>query len=765
MASYFYTNFVPTLLDALFIFLALEFCYPHALTNVNCIGAEREALLKFKQDLIDPSRNLSSWTGKHCCEWEGVKCNHRTSHVSQLNLIGRGLGGKIDLALSELRRLKYLRLGNNNFNGHMPNQCGNFKHLEFLSLSHNSILDRIPSNIVQLASLRYLDFSYNNLSGNILESIGQHRNLELMHFILKFLSLSHYSISGHIPSTIGQLSSLRILDLSHNNLSGNIPESIWGLYNLEVINFGHNRLDGVIKELHLANLTNLIWLSLNWNDLVINVSASWVPPFQIKTIDLSNCKVGPEFPIWIQTQRNILILYLSNASILGEVPHWLPDILSNIEFLDLSGNMIRGNISEIFVKKVPQLKMLLLSANNFSGDIPKSLCMSHELVYLDLSKNQLSGRLPQCLGMLLNSLQWISLRDNKLNGQIPSSLCGLKHLKVLGLHKNGLNGVLPKCLLKQDLAILDLSDNLFTGRIPPFSSRLFGVIDLSKNYFTGDIPLQLCQLHKLQYLSLAHNNLSGVIPPCFSNFSQMWANSTNTLYLDEMREIPIMVNIKRTSLEFTSSLRYLFSIDLSSNTLQGQIPEGLNRLAQLQNLNLSRNKLIGKIPSDIGNLRYLESLDLSNNKLSGEIPSSISRLDFLSCMDFSFNNLSGHIPSGSHLSTLEDQSVYRGNNGLCGAPLLKVCPGDEYNEMERQYDHNSNEDESNEGGFVVNWFYSGSGSGFAVALMGFCGILHVNQTWRIYYFQTLDRIIKKLLIGRLIIMVWFKGAFQFQLCK
>ncbi|KAK2632173.1 hypothetical protein EUGRSUZ_L01907 [Eucalyptus grandis] len=274
----------------------------------------------------------------------------------------------------------------------------------------------------------------------------------------------------------------------------------------------------------------------------------------------------------------------------------------------------------------------------------------------------------------------------------------------------------------------------------------------SRNYFTWDIPLWPCQLHKLQYLSLAHNNLYGVIPPCFSNISLMRADSIDTSYAEDMLKIPIMVNIKGTSLEFTSSLQYLFSVGLSSNTLEGQISKGLTRLARLENLNLSQNKLIGKIASDIGNLRYLEPLDLSNNKLSGEIPPRISNLDFLSHMNFSFDNLFGLIPSSNHLSTVEDQSVYRSNNGLCGAPLMKICSGDD-------------EDESNEGDFVVNWFYSGLGLGFAMALMGFCNILHVNQSWRISYFQTVDRIIKKLLIGRLIIMLWFKRALKFQLCK
>ncbi|KAK1257633.1 hypothetical protein QJS04_geneDACA024287 [Acorus gramineus] len=113
-------------------------------------------------------------------------------------------------------------------------------------------------------------------------------------------------------------------------------------------------------------------------------------------------------------------------------------------------------------------------------------------------------------------------------------------------------------------------------------------------------------------------------------------------------------------------------MDLSTNSLDGEISESIVNLVELQSLNLSENHLTGKILTKIGNMKSMLSLDLSRNNLSELIPPSLSELNFLEDLNLSFNNLSGRISTGSQLQTFTNAS-YIGNYDLCGPPTSNKC--------------------------------------------------------------------------------------------
>ncbi|KAK3199606.1 hypothetical protein Dsin_023021 [Dipteronia sinensis] len=66
----------------------ISFC--NGSTYVGCLQSEREALLRFKQDLNDSSNRLASWSwiDDHgdCCKCAAVVCNNFRGHVLELHL-------------------------------------------------------------------------------------------------------------------------------------------------------------------------------------------------------------------------------------------------------------------------------------------------------------------------------------------------------------------------------------------------------------------------------------------------------------------------------------------------------------------------------------------------------------------------------------------------------------------------------------------------------------------------------------------------------
>ncbi|GLJ37145.1 hypothetical protein SUGI_0753280 [Cryptomeria japonica] len=194
-------------------------------------------------------------------------------------------------------------------------------------------------------------------------------------------------------------------------------------------------------------------------------------------------------------------------------------------------------------------------------------------------------------------------------------------------------------------------------------------IYLSSNILQGNFFLTSFQnMTTISTLDLSYNELTITIEPD-------WIPSTvhfYTVYNLDISNNSLFGNVP----DWLGILPHLAYLSLSHNILQGLVPSSLkisdfyqldlHGNLNLQLLDLSQNEFMGSIAVDIGNLLpTIEILSFSGNNLSGDIPSSIDLLQQLDVLDLSKNKLFGKIPSSiTNCSTLTRLNL--ANNGFIG---------------------------------------------------------------------------------------------------
>ncbi|KAJ9540183.1 hypothetical protein OSB04_026689 [Centaurea solstitialis] len=657
-----------------------------------------------------------------------------------------------------LCNLTYVDLRANYFTGSVSGlldnlcECSSPK-LEYFALSANLVSGRLPDRLGHLENLSTLDLAFNYISGVIPYSLGRLSKL-------KELMLNVNSLSGPIPDSIGNLTSLDWLEISFNNFNGSLPKSVGQLGKLTYLSVHHNSLTGVLTEDHFVNLTQLttIWAEANTLTLELRVD-NWIPPFQLERLRIGSWKLGPRFPSWIRSQKNLINLDIANAGISDIVPSWFWISFPDVSFLNMSHNNIRGMlIGDLMLApnavvdlsdnqfegplpgKFNELDLVLLdvSNNNLSGSLEPFLCPSLEnerqLLVLDLADNNLSGVIPDCWTNW-QALSVVKFENNYLSGELPQSVGNLSSLQSFNIRNNKLSGKLPASLLNlKSLQIIELAENEFTGRIPlsiDGEGTKLKLVSLRSNMLEGEIPDELCRLTSIQILDLAHNNLSGTLPTCFHNFSIMSGRQKSSAIV--LYDLPFQVQVlgsaslvaKGREFEYSTILYLVTTLDLSGNKFSGPIPVEIMGLLGLRWLNLSGNHLTGRIPEAIGEMGLLESLDLSANELDGRIPSSMSKLTTLNWLNLSSNKLTGEIPTSTQLQSFNESSFMA--NTLCGPPLAEVCNKNTVPPRDSDGEDDDEDDESDgvKWGFIVSIVV-----GFIIGFWGLVGPLIVSEVWR-----------------------------------
>lgn len=453
---------------------------------------------------------------------------------------------------------------------------------------------------------------------------------------LQYLDLSNNQFVGPIPDRINDLWGLNYLNLSRNNLTGWYPGSTYNLNQLKKMDLRQNFLNGSVESL-LSVLRNVEYVDLSGNSFTgsLALSAQNVSSLAntVQYLNLSgNNLAGGFFTADVmQLFRNLRVLDLGDNGINAELPTMAT--LPNLRVLKLGSNQFYGSIPVELLQGPVPLVELDLSNNQFSNSIQE--VNSTTLITLNLSSNALSGSLPPSLGNCILA----DLSRNMLSNDIRVMENWGANLEVLDLSSNNLTGSISNWTLFQRLTLLNFRNNSLVGSMPielGTSPRL-ATLDLSSNKLDGRLPASLFKSQTLTNLNMSGNHLNGRIPIGASGTGELLALPSS---------LPIEV------------------LDLSDNSLTGNLPSDVGNLGRLRLLNLARNQMSGDLPSELNKIDGLEYLDLSNNNFNGKIPDKLSSR--LEVFNVSYNDLEGTVPE--NLRHFPDSSFHPGNN-------LLILPG------------------------------------------------------------------------------------------
>ena len=452
-------------------------------------------------------------------------------------------------------RLIQLILSNNDLEGDLPREIGDFDKIEEIVLRNNRLSGPVPLELGGLQNLLILNLGLNYLTGLVPERIGDISTLRELH-------LDGNQLIGMLPTSLTNLIGLRVLRIGGEvqPLCAPVDPFVTSWLNALSIFDGKVCASSAILSFDGQVLDYTFMKGKTIVDLILPVATGGQGPYTyILSPSLpAELKFDPQTRTVSGTPLAYLAatLYTYSATdqdgaigsiqfriaiadpVVGTIEGDWRALISLYEATDGRRWKTRSNWSDSD-RSVPseseieswfgvtvtdrRVTKLELMNNSLTGSLPIELGNLTALEELELGGNALEGTIPNSIGNL-RQLERLDLGDNRMVSFIPNELGNLTALRDLVLENNELIGEIPHGLsFLSNLRSLKLGGNALSGEIPNTFGRLGNVrtLGLGNNELSGQMPSSIGNMARLSRLFLHDNELIGFLPMSFTRLNAL----------------------------------------------------------------------------------------------------------------------------------------------------------------------------------------------------------------------------------------------------
>ena len=296
---------------------------------------ERDALIALYNAMDgDHWLNNTNWcSDKPLSEWYGVGTEPESNRVDRLDLSQNGLNGSLPAEITNLKKLRTLRIDevkgfisnldlifelssleelsfgigaqwdDGAYNGatydhliqsHMmtvPAAIGKLKNLKTLYVS--GINADLPEELFELENLETLLISSLNTGRPLQVGFGKLKNLRFLHITSLWEGKvpGLVPVNGNLPDDIFELTQLENLRIAYTNIGGELSPRIGDLQKLYYLSLANNQFSGSLPP----ELTHL--------KLIENGASSYAPSLVILQSNHFSGKIPEEFRYWPEWQK------------------------------------------------------------------------------------------------------------------------------------------------------------------------------------------------------------------------------------------------------------------------------------------------------------------------------------------------------------------------------------------------------------------------------------------------------------------------------